>query len=51
MEEINKQDENQGMITISSIEVIRKLRTKQDCENFARENITFILNVMKNKKK
>lgn len=30
MEEINSQDENQGMIIIPAIEVIRKLRIKQD---------------------
>ena len=43
MEDINSQDENQGMITIPAIEVIRKLRTKQDRENFARENSRFFL--------
>ncbi len=38
MEIINEINEEQRMVTIPAIEVIRKLRTKVDRENFCREN-------------
>ena len=38
MEEINIDNGNERMIRVPAIEIIRKLRTKEDRQNFCREN-------------
>lgn len=43
MEEINIGDDNMRTIKIPAIEVIRKLRTREDRQNFCRENSKLII--------
>lgn len=38
MEDLNENDNEQRLIKIPAIEIIRKLRTKEDRQNFCREN-------------
>ncbi len=43
MEEISIDDDNMNTIKIPAIEVIRKLRTREDRQNFCRENSKLII--------
>ena len=43
MEEINIGDDNMRTIKIPAIEVIRKLRAREDQQNFCRENSKLII--------
>ena len=38
MDNINEQEIQQQMITVPAVEVIKRLRTKVDRQNFCREN-------------
>ena len=43
MEDINEEHAEHRMVTVPAIEIIRKLKTKIDRQNFCRENSKFKL--------